>query len=269
MRNIMLLAHRDRGQDARVRVAVDLVRALNGHLTCLDIAIIPESVADYATVGGEALLLADEERSEGFNRADLKAWLNREAVPFDWQDWTGELEPSIRHAAALADLIVVNRRLDTARYPDMLDLAGRLIVDDALPVVAVPQDARKFRATGNALIGWDGSPCAVAALRAAVPLLALAGSVTLLYVDDGSIKVPMDAAARYLAWHGITATMREERILTDPAGTVLLAEAASGHADYLVMGGFGHSRLAEAVFGGVTREMLTHCPIPLFLAHRG
>lgn len=268
MRNIMLLAHRDRGQDARVRVAIDLVRALHGYLTCLDVVIVPEAVTDYAPIGGDALLLADEERSEGYNRAGLKAWLEREAVPFEWLDRTGELEPSICHAAALADLVIVNRALDTARYPDMLDLAGRLIVDDKLPVVAVPEDAKGFRATGNALIGWDGSPSAAAALRAAVPLLALAGSVTLLYVDDGSIKLPIAAAARYLALHGIAATIRQERILTDPAGTVLLAEATSGHADYLVMGGYGHARFAESIFGGATHHLLMHSPIPLFLAHR-
>ena len=268
MRNIMLLAHRDRGQDARVRVAIDLVRALHGHLTCLDVVIVPEAVTDYATLGGDALLLADEERSEGYNRADLQEWLEREAVPFDWIDRTGELAPSIVQAAALADLVVINRELDTARYPDMFDLAGRLIVDDKLPVVAVPETAPGFRATGNALIGWDGSPSATAALRAAVPLLALAGTVTLLYVDDGSIKLPIDAAVRYLAWHGIAAMIRQERILTDPAGTVLLAEATSGHADYLVMGGYGHARFAESIFGGATHQLLMHSPIPLFMAHR-
>ena len=45
-----------------------------------------------------------------------------------------------------------------------------------------------------------------------------------------------------------------------------MAKAESGRFDYLVMGGFGHSRFVEACLGGVTRKMLTSSPIPLFLA---
>jgi hypothetical protein len=33
------------------------------------------------------------------------------------------------------------------------------------------------------------------------------------------------------------------------------------------MGGFGHHRLIEASFGGVTRRMFHDAEIPLFLAH--
>ncbi|MEI9928819.1 MAG: universal stress protein [Sphingomonas sp.] len=33
------------------------------------------------------------------------------------------------------------------------------------------------------------------------------------------------------------------------------------------MGGFGHRRMAEAIFGGVTRTMLNACPVPIFLTH--
>jgi nucleotide-binding universal stress UspA family protein len=268
MKNIMLLAHRDRGQDARVRVALDLARAIAGHLTCLDIVIVPETVADYVTMGGDALLLADEARSEGLNRSDIRGWLEREHVPFDWIDMTGEPAASIEKASSLVDLAVINRRLDTARYPDMFDLVGRLIVEEHIPVLAVPEDAKGLNVRGNAVVAWAGSRAAAAALRAAVPLLAHAGSVTLLYVEDGSIKEPIERAARYLEWHGIRPTIRQERILTDPAPTVLLAEACSGHADYLVMGGFGHARLMESLFGGATRELLLRSPIPIFLAHR-
>lgn len=53
----------------------------------------------------------------------------------------------------------------------------------------------------------------------------------------------------------------------DDAGTLLMAEANSGRFDYMVMGGFSHLRLKEAVFGGVSRRLLTYSQIPLFLAH--
>ena len=42
---------------------------------------------------------------------------------------------------------------------------------------------------------------------------------------------------------------------------------SSHGAGLIVAGGYGHSRLREAVFGGVTRELLRHSPCPLLLSH--
>jgi len=38
-------------------------------------------------------------------------------------------------------------------------------------------------------------------------------------------------------------------------------------ADLLVMGGYGHSRLREWVFGGFTEHVLADAPLPLLIAH--
>jgi len=54
--------------------------------------------------------------------------------------------------------------------------------------------------------------------------------------------------------------------MTRPRGPTA-AEAANEKASYIVMGGFGHRRFVEAIFGGVTREMLGESPVPLVLAH--
>ena len=267
MRNILLLVHDDKGQEARLEAALDVRHALAGHLTCVDVSIVPEMVTDYISTGGTALLLADEQRNESRNAARVRARLSEGHVPFDWVDATGDLATCIRDAAGLADLVVTNRQLDNATFPDSVDLVGKLLVDEGLPVLAVPETARGFKIDGNALVAWDGSRAAQAALRAAIPLLKRAGSVTLLYVDDGSIKQPLGDAVRYLARHGIVATVRREKTGARP-GDTLLAAAHSGEADYLVMGGFGHARAIEAIFGGVTVRLLGESPVPLFLAHR-
>jgi nucleotide-binding universal stress UspA family protein len=34
----------------------------------------------------------------------------------------------------------------------------------------------------------------------------------------------------------------------------------------LVMGAYGHSRIRERIFGGVTKSMLEEPPLPLFMA---
>ena len=43
--------------------------------------------------------------------------------------------------------------------------------------------------------------------------------------------------------------------------------ATRAGASLLVMGGYGHARLREAVFGGFTRAVLEHAPLPVLIAH--
>ena len=54
---------------------------------------------------------------------------------------------------------------------------------------------------------------------------------------------------------------------TVPTADVLLAEAKAEHADHIVMGAFGRSRIVEVVSGGVSRAMLTESPIPVVMTH--
>ncbi len=48
---------------------------------------------------------------------------------------------------------------------------------------------------------------------------------------------------------------------------ILLLAAAAEHAALLVMGGYGHSRLREWIFGGFTRRVLQGADIPVLMAH--
>jgi nucleotide-binding universal stress UspA family protein len=266
MKNILVLMHDDAGQEARFQAALDLTRAFEGHLTCLDVAITPVTVNDYATLGGSALLLADEQENESENRARMDARLKVEGVPYDWVETTGFASPSIRDAASLADLIVLNRDIEHA-YPDMEEIAGEVLIKGGHPILAVPADAKGFDAFGPALIAWDGSAEAEKALRAAVPLLKLASSVTIIEIDDGSIQWPANAAAVYLSRHDIRCAIEHVRERIDIPSTILLDQIERRKAAYLVMGGFGHSRFVEATLGGVTRRMLHESPVPLFLTH--
>ena len=52
----------------------------------------------------------------------------------------------------------------------------------------------------------------------------------------------------------------------DGAVVTLLA-AAKDRADLLVMGGYGHTRIREWVFGGFTQQVLTDAPLPVLIAH--
>jgi nucleotide-binding universal stress UspA family protein len=264
MKNILVLIHDDPGQEARLQAALDVTRAVNGHLICLDVATIMPFVGDATGISGGAMLLEVERESETANRARIEPRVAAEGVAWQWIDTTDYVAPALESAAGLADLIVVNTALETLPLPDMRAIAASLVANARKPVLAVPQDAKGF-AIGAALVAWDGSREAADALAAAVPLLGLADRVTIVEVDDGSIGAPAEEAAVYLSRHGIEP--RIDRETGSAAADILLARAASGAFDYIVMGGFGHSRMVEAVFGGVTRRLLEESPIPLLITH--
>ncbi|MGA9580871.1 MAG: universal stress protein [Allosphingosinicella sp.] len=267
MKNILLLIHEDSGQEARLQAALDVTRAVNGHLHCLDVSVVVPMVGANIGAAGGAMLIELEKENEADNRARTYPRLEKEDVSWSWADTTDYIEPALEAASGLADLIVVNRALHAFPLPDMRALAAGLVVKSGKPILAVPETATGFKAGGNALVAWDGSREASSALSAAVPLLQLAGSVTIVEIEDGSVTTGAEDAASYLSRHGIHATIDREAANGSDAGSVLLAKANSECFDYVVMGGFSHSRLFETVFGGVSRQLLTYSQIPLLMAH--
>lgn len=267
MKTILLLIHDDEGQESRLQAALDVARAVNGHLRCLDVSILPAMITAYDGGMGEAQLLTAEQERETANKARLEDRLAQEDVSWDWIDVCGQLPALILEAASLCDLIVVSRRLDEFPLPDMLRAASEVIVKSGMPVLAVPPSSRGFRVAGHALIAWNGSASATAAMRAALPLLRLAAKVTLHEYCDGTILIPAEDAATWLSREGVHAEIVREAFVSDLVADRLCAETRSRRIDYMVLGGFGHSRLREALLGGVTRQLLSESAVPLLLAH--
>jgi len=269
MKNVLLLVHDDEGQEARLQAALDLTRALAGHLSCIDVSLMPVFVGDYYSgyYGGacEAQLLADERAREGDNKSRLTERLANEDVPWDWDDTTSTIAEAVLDRALLADIVVLNRRLDKGAMPDMADAASRILMHARVPVLAMPAGARGL-GTDRALVAWDGHASSAATLRACVPLLARARQVDILMVRDREERLPPDEAARYLSRYGIHADIRIVPGGETPVDRVILAEAQGLGSDYVVMGAYGRGRLREA-FGGVTRRMLAGAPLPLVLGH--
>jgi nucleotide-binding universal stress UspA family protein len=266
MKNVLVLVHDDAGQEARLQAALDLTRALSGHLTCIEAIQLPVVVDGFGGTG-MAVLVEDERAREAENRARIEPRLAKEGVSWSWTEATGYLPDCILDAAKTADLIVLNRQLDEFPAPDMRHVANEVLTHSRTLVVAVSDSCRGFNAAGKALIAWDGSERAMSTVQRAVPLLALASDVKLVQVGDpGRDAIPIEDAAAYLYRHGV----KVEAEIVPPADSVAVAirmEAERFGAAWLVMGAYSHSRVREALFGGVTRAMLTACSLPLVLGH--
>ena len=268
MKNVLLLVHDDDGQDARLQVALDVVRALDGHLICLDVEFPPVAGAYVGDSVALASLLADEHDRELANRSRLAVHLAREDVAWSWSDVVDLPAPSIEAAASFADIIVLSSRIDTYEPMSLRRLIGRVTGKVARPVLAVPNMCKRLAPSGPVLIAWDGSREADDALRDAVPLLNLSANVILLDLDEPRGVFAPGMAASYLSRHGVHAQVD---IASRKAGgaifTAILDKAHEMGASYIVMGAFGHALAVEAIFGGVTRSMLANSDVPLFLAH--
>jgi len=118
----------------------------------------------------------------------------------------------------------------------------------------------------GALIAWAGGREEVRAIAAALPLLARMKQVAVRTIgahDDAHT----DELIAYLGYHGIAATAAQMQPNGKPVSETLLTEAKALGASLLVMGGYHHSRTREAVFGGTTRQIISHVELPVLLAH--
>jgi len=175
--------------------------------------------------------------------------------------------------AKSADLAIVGQRPTDARA----DGAARLRPDDILvelgrPVLVVPY-AGSFEMVGRrALAAWDGTREANRALNDALPLIAEAEAVTVIYVGTQEtsiewVRPALERMVRHLRRHGIAAHP-EESLRGDMAvSDLLLSRAADLDADMIVAGAYHHSKLREALLGGVSRELLQHMTVPLLMSH--
>ena len=168
-------------------------------------------------------------------------------------------------AALLADLVVFPpmREGDQA---GMAEAFVQVLVDTDKPVLRSVAEAPETIGRRIA-IGWNGRSSAAQAMSSAIPFLKQAESVDVLSVQRAPLKVELTAGVReYLKLHGISATERVIDAGNRRVGQVLL-DTATATADLLVVGGYGRGRLRESLTGGVTRHVIAHAAIAVFMVH--
>ncbi len=102
-----------------------------------------------------------------------------------------------------------------------------------------------------------------------MPLLAVCKRVVIASVEEGTTDGPegLYHLAQRLEWDGIKAEARWLTADSQPTIARLEATAREVDADLLVMGGYGHGRMREMVFGGCTRHFLDQGDRPVLLMH--
>jgi nucleotide-binding universal stress UspA family protein len=183
--------------------------------------------------------------------------------------------PVARVANVFADIA---RRFDLAvmgQPEPHKPLLERLIVEAALfgsgrPVLIVPYIQRTGLKLDRVMVGWDGSRSAARAVADATPLLVRAKATEVVIVASEPAKsdeIPGAEIAHHLARHGAKVAVKSIVTSETDVANTILSHAADSSADFLVMGGYGHSRLREFILGGVTREILSSMTVPTLMSH--
>ncbi|HEX2136148.1 MAG TPA: universal stress protein [Microvirga sp.] len=164
------------------------------------------------------------------------------------------------------DVIVVGRPSTDEAGPRMATLEEALFASGR-PVLVAPPQAFPTAMGRSVVIAWNGSTETARAVSLGMPLLRRAKQVVVLTVEGGTVPGPTgEQLARTLRINGVPAQAHH----TPESGSVgetILATAREVGADLLVKGAYTQSRLRQMIFGGATRHLLDHAPIPMLMAH--
>lgn len=182
----------------------------------------------------------------------------------------GPLADYVAEQSRAADLIITGKDLGSELFGNNRRVnIGDLIMQAGRPVLLVPQGISSLPVR-HVFIGCKQSREARRAMADALPLLKRAGEITLLEVTSEKelayAKSGLKDVADWLSQHGVQAKALA-LVATGPEIGYLQTELLTHHCDLLVAGAYGHSRLGEWVFGGVTRDILMDPDFCVLISH--
>ncbi|MDF2117945.1 universal stress protein [Roseiarcaceae bacterium H3SJ34-1] len=257
-----------------VHYAIGMADKLGAHLTAL---VFANDFTKPATFYGgatdediaearERFRRAAEQATAKFSRNAARAGIRYETVT---EESLAEGAPQIMNEyAKLRDLMICGN--DQTGLFDGKTFGEYVLFASGRPVIVVPPGQGGPFACERILVAWDyGRPAARAAADA-LPLLKIAKQVFVVTVsDDKAIKSARSGTelARHFARHGVEVIVENIPQAERSIDETLLAYASARHADLIVMGGYGHSRLREFVLGGATRGMLENTDRSVLFSH--
>lgn len=262
--------------DRDIETAIGICREAGAHLSVLVLGLAsPPPVGAYAAVVSDTWM---EERDADMKRLSarvdaIEALVAKEGVTADVEREYVEM--------AWSDAVAGRR----ARYADLTLLGPDLLADGDLknyvlngalfdsgrPLLLAPAGQKVTLKPKRIMLAWDSRIEAARAAHEAVELIAAADEVRITLVDPeaGDLAQGDEPGADVATWlvrHG--AKVSVDRLASGGRSvvSVLRQHAIDCGAEMIVMGGYGHSRMRERIFGGVTKSMVDEPSMPVFMA---
>jgi len=163
------------------------------------------------------------------------------------------------------DLIVMPQPGALPKMPE--SVFETALFDSGRPVLVVPAGYSGMVGK-RILFAWNGSTESARAISLAMPVLSRAESIDVLSVDGAMVPGPTSAEiAQSLASHGLKVTSQHVKPGSRSAGQTIVDTAVAGGADLIVKGAYTQSRLRQMIFGGMTRHLILHSPLPVLFSY--
>jgi nucleotide-binding universal stress UspA family protein len=149
-------------------------------------------------------------------------------------------------------------------------IAESTLFQSGRPMIVVPYIQKAPLKLDRVMVCWDGGRQAARAIADAMPILEKAGKVEIVIVANERGKQDEIEGAdmgQHLARHGLKVDVKRISSGNIDVADALLSHVADSGTDFIVMGGYGHSRLREFVLGGVTHSILRSMTAPVLLSH--
>ena len=272
-KDILVYADSDEAGAKRLDLAANLADPHKSHVVALHVSTPPYIPAIAGAEIPIELITAQEEyqrqQAEAARQA-VERVRQRSGVDFEWRLAAGELAGAALLHSRYADLVVIGQASGEDDDPLETDILPESIIFGAgRPVLIVPRYGIFSKCGERVLIAWKRTRESTRAVHDALPLLTRAKSVLVMEInpDRGDKHIAGSDIALHLARHGVKADVSSTVASEIDVGNAILSRASDVGADLLVMGAYGHSRLREFVFGGVTLEVLRHMTVPVLMSH--
>jgi nucleotide-binding universal stress UspA family protein len=255
--------------------AISVADAFDAHV--VGISFLYDPIVPVSATGYIPAEVIDTQRAD--NEAAAKAAVDRFAAAASRAGVSAEqvtLSASLAGAgdtfgriARRFDLAIVGQGdPDTSTLDDII--AETTLFESGRPMIMVPYIQKAPLKLDNVMVCWDGSRPAARAISDAMPLLEKAGRVEVVIIANERGKQDEIEGAdlgQHLARHGLKVEVNRMAGGKIDVADALLSHLADSGADFIVMGGYGHSRLREFVLGGVTHSILRSMTAPVLMAH--
>ncbi len=237
----------------RLRFAVDLAKTHGARLIGLD-----ASAAE-----GAAAADSSEVTRKIFDEATHEASLKTVFVP---AEKPGEGD-AFTHCV---DLIVAPAPGGPAREVIRRGALDHALLESGAPMLILPPDWTPGPVGQNVVIAWNAGREALRAVHDAMPFLEKARKVTVFAFSSrpSDLRASAVMLVHHLASHGVAAHVSDWTNTGDlTAIEALFASLDTQDADLIVAGAFGHSRVYEGLFGGVSLDLMRQQSLPVLMSH--
>ena len=233
--------------------------------------VLMQGIIDDLTRDGDA---GEAKAQSSFFDLCTKAGLMRGGAPTtvgpkpsaEWHVETGQEARWMAAYGMTADLVLAPRGVPGQDATARSTLEA-LLLETGRPLLIPGGSPASPKLPERVAVAWKPTPQASRAVAYALPLLTRAKEVVVLTVEEEEgRRDDTERLVAYFGWHGIVPTIERLSPGRHGAAETMLA-AATARSELLVMGGYGHTRLREWVFGGFTQRVLNEAALPVLTAH--